>query len=443
MHDQTKKHSLVLGTQWGDEGKGKIVDILSESADAVVRFQGGANAGHTVKFSGEKHILHLLPSGILRAGKLAVLGNGMVIDPETLLTEIDAINRAGIETEGRLFISDRAHVVMPYHRLLDKARESQAGKDKIGTTLRGIGPCYEDKVSRQGFRMGDLLDPDILREKLNRILPGKNKLLTALYGEKPLDLETVLQTLYGCGEKLKSCIGNGVRFLQELESSGKRILFEGAQGTLLDIDHGTYPFVTSSNTSLGAVGTGCGFSPRKIGEVLGIVKAYTTRVGAGPFPTEGETDVAESLREKGGEFGATTGRPRRCGWLDVVALSYTLWVNDVDSLVITKLDVLEDLAEIKVAVSYRIGRGADGDCLSSCIQDEQASNVQVDYETLPGWQAPISDCRTYEELPDLCKQYVAWVCRRLNRPVRMISVGPNRDQTIIFDEPFWPDGSRG
>ena len=436
MKGSENRHVCVLGTQWGDEGKGKIVDVLSESFDVIVRFQGGANAGHTVKFEGEKHVLHLLPSGILRPGKIAVLGSGMVIEPVTLLEEIETVNRAGIETRGRLFISDRAHVVMPYHRLLDRAREERAGDSKIGTTLRGIGPCYEDKAARRGIRMADLIEPEALRIRLERILPQKNELLTELYGQAPLKLESVWKELSSAGEKLRETVVNVTEFLAELsEKKKRRILFEGAQGALLDLDLGTYPYVTSSNTCLSAVGTGSGFSPRKIDEVMGVVKAYTTRVGEGPFPSEIEGETAELLRETGNEYGATTGRPRRCGWLDMVALRHALTANDVDTLVITKLDVLDALPEIRAAVAYKNGEGRSVGFPASF----EGRTLTVEWKTFPGWRSPTGGCRTFEELPEACRNYLAWISRAAGRPLRMISVGGDRDNVIRFDPPLWPE----
>ncbi len=429
----TKSQVLcVMGTQWGDEGKGKIVDVLSEDCDAVVRFQGGANAGHTVKFGGAKHVLHLLPSGILRPGKLAVLGCGMVIDPKTLLDELDEIHRAGIDTSGRLFISDRAHVVMPYHRALDKAREEQAGTAKIGTTLRGIGPCYEDKAARRGIRIAELVDGPALKTWLARVLPEKNKVLEHGYGEKSFDLETLWREQAALGAKLAPAVVNSIDLLADLYRRGKKILFEGAQGALLDIDLGTYPFVTSSNTCTGAIGTGCGFPTRKIDEVIGIVKAYATRVGAGPFPSEAPADVAEFLRERGGEYGATTGRPRRCGWLDMVALRRALWISDVDSLVLTKIDVLDTLSEIKVAVAYRDST-ARVDHFPATFPETPLS---VEWKTFPGWRRSLADCRRFEDLPETCRKYVTWIAAATGCSVRMVSVGPDREQSIPLDPPL-------
>ncbi len=422
----------VIGTQWGDEGKGKIVDVLSEGCDAVVRFQGGANAGHTVKFGGETHVLHLLPSGILRPGKHAILGNGMVIDPVTLFAELDEIRRAGIDTAGRLFISDRAHIVMPYHRALDKAREERAGANKIGTTLRGIGPCYEDKAARRGIRAAELIDPLALKTWLARVLPEKNGLLRHCYGDAEFDLETLWREQAALGAKLKPAVVNVIDLLAGLYRRGARILFEGAQGALLDIDLGTYPFVTSSNTCPSAIGTGCGFPVRKIDEVIGIVKAYTTRVGAGPFPSEAPPALGDLLRERGGEYGATTGRPRRCGWLDMAALSRAIWVANVDSLVITKIDVLDTLPEIKAAVGYRRGT-TRVDHLPASLPNEPP---EVEWKTFPGWQRPIGDCRRFEDLPEACRDYIAWIGAAAGCPIRMVSVGPDRAQTIVLNPPL-------
>ncbi|HNR98750.1 MAG TPA: adenylosuccinate synthase [Planctomycetota bacterium] len=432
MSRSAPQTACVIGTQWGDEGKGKIVDVLCEGCDAVARFQGGANAGHTVKFGGETHVLHLLPSGILRPGKQAILGNGMVIDPETLLAELDAIHQAGIHTEGRLFISDRAHVVMPYHRALDKGREERAGADKIGTTLRGIGPCYEDKAARRGIRVAELIDPAALKAWLSRVLPEKNALLAHCYGAPAFDLETLWREQAALGAKLKPAVVNAGELLAGLYRRGARILFEGAQGALLDIDLGTYPYVTSSNTCPSAIGTGCGFPVRRIDETIGVVKAYTTRVGAGPFPSEAPPALADLLRERGGEYGATTGRPRRCGWLDMAALARAVWTAGVDSLVITKVDVLDTLPEIKVAVGYR--RGADRvDHLPASFPEEPPA---IEWKTFPGWRRPTGDCRRFEDLPAPCRDYIAWIGAATGCAIRMVSVGPDRAQTIVLDRPL-------
>jgi adenylosuccinate synthase len=429
------RHACVIGTQWGDEGKGKIVDVLSEFFDAVVRFQGGANAGHTILFEGTQYIMHLLPSGILRPGKLAILGGGMVIDPATLLGEIEAIQGAGIDTAGRIFVSDRAHVVLPLHRILDRAAEQRAGAGKIGTTLRGIGPCYEDKIARRGVRMAELVDPALLRSRLERLLPEKNEIIERVYGEKPLELEPLWQELSSHGEKLRPLVANVTELLNGLASDGKtRILFEGAQGAMLDVDLGTYPYVTSSNTCVGAVGPGCGFSPRKIDEVIGVAKAYATRVGEGPFPSEAEPAIADKLRKEGGEYGATTGRPRRCGWLDMVALRYAMVTSDVDTLVITKLDVLDSLPEIRVAVAYRKGRQT----MKTFPATASGRAFEVEWKTFPGWQSPTAQCRTFDELPAACRAYLAWICRETDRPLRMISVGRAREHIIRCDPPYRP-----
>ncbi len=435
MNDPVR-NVCVLGTQWGDEGKGKIVDVLSEDFDVVVRFQGGANAGHTVRFDGTLYILHLLPSGILRPGKLAVLGSGMVIDPKGLVEEIDRLTEAGIDISGRLFISDRAHIVMPYHKILDEAAEKQAGAEKIGTTLRGIGPCYEDKAGRRGVRAAELVNPALLRRRLEHILPQKNAILQKVYGLQPLDLKHIWSELQAYGERLREAVVDVTRLLEELATVKRNtILFEGAQGALLDLDLGTYPYVTSSNTCLSAVGTSLGFSPRRIHEVIGVVKAYSTRVGQGPFPSEAPPEIAQHLRERGGEFGATTGRPRRCGWLDLVALRHALWANDVDTLALTKLDVLDELPEIKVAVAYRTPDGREEGFPASF----NGAPLTVEWKTFPGWQSSTTGCRSFEELPPACRAYVSWISNATGRPLRMLSVGGERDRIIRFDPPFMPD----
>ena len=421
----------VLGAQWGDEGKGKIVDVLCENADVVVRFQGGANAGHTVIIGGTRHVLHLLPSGILRPGVRAVLGCGMVIDPATLLDEMASFNAAGIDTKGRVVISERAHVVMPYHRWIDGARERRAGEDKIGTTLRGIGPCYEDKAARRGIRMAELIDPDVLRAWLERVLPEKNVLLAYGYGEKPLSLEDIWRTYAAYGAKLRPAVANVVDMLADMAHAGRRILFEGAQGAMLDLDLGTYPFVTSSSTCLGAIGTGCGFPPRRLDVVLGVVKAYATRVGSGPFPSEAPPETADVLREAGGEYGATTGRPRRCGWLDMVALKRALWTGDIDRIVLTKLDVLDAMPEIKVAVAYR----HDGKTSGSFPATFPARPIDMEWRTFPGWRTPISACRRFADLPRACRDYVNWIAAETGRPIDMLSVGPDREHIIRMERP--------
>ncbi|MBW1809109.1 MAG: adenylosuccinate synthase [Deltaproteobacteria bacterium] len=425
---------IVVGTQWGDEGKGKLIDLLAEFADLIVRFQGGANAGHTLKVGdAEELITHLIPSGIMHSGKRIAIGPGVVVDPETLVSEIEAVQKRGLlQDTSVLLLSNRAHVVMPYHRLLDAAREMAKGSKKIGTTLRGIGPCLEDKVSRTGVRMCDLIDPQVLEDKVLARLPEINALLKH-YGRDPVEEKDLLPTLNQQAVKLApfvSDVGEAVR--QEMDR-GKNILFEGAQGTLLDVDHGTYPFVTSSNTVASAACTAVGFGAPRIDSVVGVAKAYTTRVGEGPFPTELMDEKGVHLQEKGAEFGATTGRPRRCGWLDMVALRYTLAVNGCTSLCLTKLDVLAGTNPIKIAVGYKLS----GKEIQSFPADiRAAAQVEPVYEEIEGWDEDISDLREKEALPVAAQRYISRIEMLLNLPVDIVSVGPGRRETIVIQNPF-------
>tara|TARA_B100000929_G_scaffold204984_1_gene163169 strand:+ start:3224 stop:4513 length:1290 start_codon:yes stop_codon:yes gene_type:complete len=418
----------VVGLQWGDEGKGKIVDVLTADADVVVRYQGGANAGHTVQVEDQEYIFHLIPSGILKKDTACVIGNGVVIDPRALIAELDGLLEMGLDHEENILISDRAHVVLPYHSALDEAKESAGGDGKIGTTLRGIGPCYTDKASRVGIRMSEFVDPNGLRERLVHLGELKNRELEKLHGRDPIDPDVVFEEYSAYAERLRSRVCDATAFLHEQDARGAGILFEGAQGAMLDIDMGTYPYVTSSNTSFLGLGPGTGFSARKVGKVLGITKAYATRVGEGPFPSEMQEEAAASLREVGGEFGATTGRPRRCGWLDIVALRRAIQFGDVDAMVVTKLDVLDHLEEIKVAVSYKVD-GAETDQYPASTECE----VIPQYRSFPGWLESTTECRAFEDLPEKAREYLRFVADAAGCPIAIVSVGKERSQIVSLD----------
>lgn len=417
--------TIVVGSQWGDEGKGKIVDILSERYDIVVRYQGGANAGHTVQIGDKQYILHLIPSGILRENVICVIGNGVVIDPKALLEEIELLESNGISIKGRLFISHNAHLIMPYHKLLDSISES--GNARIGTTGRGIGPCYIDKYARKGIKIVDLLDKTVLEEKIKFNLEEKNNLLKKVYNHEELDVNEIIKEYLEFDKKIDQYITDVPTYLNNAISEGKSILLEGAQGTLLDVDFGTYPYVTSSNPTSGGACTGTGIPPTKIMSVIGIVKAYTTRVGLGPFPTELTDEEGEQLRKAGAEYGATTGRPRRCGWFDAFLLNYSRMINGIERAAITKLDVLSYLDEIKVCVGYEI----NGKRLKTFPTDvNQLMKVKPIYETLPGWKKNISNIKYYDELPSEAKDYLSFISEQSGFEISIISVGPSRQQTI-------------
>ncbi len=426
---------IVVGTQWGDEGKGKIVDLLTSQAEIIARFQGGNNAGHTIIVNGEKFILHIIPSGIFHPDKSCLIGNGVVIDPEILLEkEIDGLLARGVSiVPGRLYISERAHLIMPYHKAIDHGRESKKGKTKIGTTGRGIGPCYEDKIARRGIKVGDLLDKDLFASKLSEVLEEKNFYLRQYLGCAPLDYQEIYDRYLAFGERLAPFVTNVSVVLHEAWRKGSNILFEGAQGTQLDIDHGTYPFVTSSNTVAGNACCGVGIGPTAIDYVLGICKAYTTRVGGGPFPTELQDSLGEHLRERGGEYGSTTGRPRRCGWLDGVVLREAVRLNTLMGLAITKLDVLTGLERLKVCTAYRIN-GELKDRLPANIKEVE--RLEPVYEELSGWQEDISTARSFEDLPPSARDYIKWIEEFTGIPVIIVSVGPAREQTILRRDPF-------
>jgi len=419
---------VVIGAQWGDEGKGKLIDILSQDADITVRYQGGNNAGHTVVIDKEVYIFHLIPSAILRKNKICVIANGAVIDPKALWEEMRGLIPKGIKiTPGRLKISALAHVVMPYHRILDGLRESKR-KHKIGTTGRGIGPCYSDKVTRCGIRMIDLLNPRVLKAKLEDNLAEKNEIFTKAFGQKGFSFQEIYREYLRYGQRLKAYICDTALFLNEAIDKKKSILFEGAQGTFLDIDFGTYPFVTSSNSIAGGVCTGCGVSPTKIDKAIAAVKAYTTRVGEGPFPTEFPAGLKEEIRNKGKEFGATTGRPRRCGWFDSVLVRYAVTINDISELAMMKLDVLDGLKKLKICTAYRY----QGKIYRDFPLDfEVLSKAEPIYEEIPGWQTPTRGIRRYQNLPSNAKRYIERLEALTGVRMKYISIGSKRDETII------------
>ena len=416
---------VVVGTQWGDEGKGKIIDVLSPKADYVVRFQGGNNAGHTVVVNDEKFILHLLPSGIINSAGKCIIGAGVVVDIEVLLDEIEKLEKRGMNLD-KLLIDERAHIIIPYHIEIDKAKEEAMGKNKIGTTQRGIGPCYVDKIARNGIRIGDLLDNERFRDKLTWNVNEKNDMLLR-YGKETFDLENLYNKFIKLAEKIKFRIIDGVVEINEAIESGKTVMFEGAQALMLDIDYGTYPYVTSSSPTSGGVTVGAGVSPKKIERILGVMKAYTTRVGEGPFPTELENEIGEKLRTIGHEFGSTTGRPRRCGWLDLVIGRYAVLIDGLTDIVLTKLDVLTGFEKIKVALEYEI----DGKRYNSYPGNlRKSKELKVIYEELEGWTEDITKIKDYKDLPENCKKYIGYIEKKLNCNISMISVGPERSQNI-------------
>jgi adenylosuccinate synthase len=421
------KSVVVVGAQWGDEGKGKVVDYLAGSFDYIVRVAGGHNAGHTVIIGKEKHVLQLIPCGILRPKQHAVIGMGVVVDPVALVNEIEMLAKSGIDVQGRLHISNRAHLIFPYHRELDKAAESARGANKIGTTSRGIGPAYEDKMARRGLRMCDLLDPELFREKAARVVAEKNRLAKGAYGADVDFFHEVDETLK-LGDKIRGYISDSAELVNNALAEGKSVLFEGAQGTMLDIDHGTYPYVTSSSATSGGATTGAGVPPTKIKHVLGISKAYTTRVGGGPFPTEMPDLEAQEVRERGKEFGAVTGRPRRCGWLDLAVLRYAKMINGIDSLVITKLDVFDTQREIQVCTGYKY-KGKPIHEMPALA--EQYEHVVPEYKTLPGWCQDTYGVKDAAKLPKAALDYLRFISDFLQIEIGMISTGPERDATII------------
>ena len=426
---------VVVGTQWGDEGKGKIVDLLTRYADYIVRFQGGNNAGHTLVVEGEKFVFHLIPSGILYESKMCMIGNGVVIDPEVLLAEMQELADAGLPvTPERLMISENAHLIMPYHKSIDLNQEAALkGSKKIGTTGRGIGPCYGDKILRNGIKIGDLLDEDLFRDKLRDNVEEKNFLLTKRLKGEPVSFEDIYSQFQILAEKLAPFLGNVSVELDQARKGGKHILFEGAQGTQLDIDHGTYPFVTSSNTVASNACTGSGFGPVHIDAVIGILKAYTTRVGSGPFPSELFDETGEQLQQKGGEFGATTGRKRRCGWLDSVVANEAIRLNSITGLALTKLDVLSGQSTLKIATSYE----ADGKKYTAMPSNIRLTEkVKPVYEEVSGWQEEIGGARNIDDLPQQARDYIKRIEDISETPVSIISVGPARDETMLLKNPF-------
>jgi adenylosuccinate synthase len=419
-------NTILIGAQWGDEGKGKIIDVLTDQADVVVRTQGGNNAGHTVHIKGQKYILHLVPSGILRKKKICVIGNGVVVDPIGLVEEIEGLRKLGIKIDGNLFLSETAHLVFPYHRELDAQRETLKGKNKIGTTKRGIGPAYGDKAARTGLRVLDLVDAERFRSQLEFKIKENNEILKA-FGARPLSFKQVHDQYRAAGDYLKPFVANTVILLQQALRRGDDILFEGAQGTFLDIDHGTYPFVTSSNTTAGGACTGSGIPPHRMDRVVGVMKAYTTRVGEGPLPTE-NAEIADMLHAMGREFGATTGRPRRCGWFDAVATRHACMVNGIDELAVTNIDGLDSVATIKVCVAYRDGGKRYDFVPSDC---EILARCDPVYKEFPGWRTPTHEARRWKDLPARTRSYLQTIAKLTGAKLSIASIGPGREQTIF------------
>ncbi len=435
------KNVVVIGTQWGDEGKGKIVDLLTDRAKAVVRFQGGHNAGHTLVIDGEKTVLHLVPSGVLRENVMCLIGNGVVLSPSALLKEMEMLEKNGIPARDRIRLSESCPLILPYHIALDQAREIARGNKAIGTTGRGIGPCYEDKISRRGIRLGELLDAEHFAKRLKEVMDYHNFALEHYFKQPTVDYQTVLDEALAQAEILKDMIGDIPGILHDMNEKGESIMFEGAQGALLDIDHGTYPYVTSSTTTSGGAASGSGVGPSDLGYICGIVKAYTTRVGSGPFPTELVYDLENDegdqtgkyLGTKGHEFGATTGRQRRCGWLDIVSLKRSLKINSVTGICMTKLDVLDDLETIKICVSY----GLNGKSVTvPPVGSDSFAKCQPEYIEVPGWQQSTVDCKTYDDLPQAARDYIKKVEALTGTPIDIISTGPDRTETIIVKHPF-------
>jgi adenylosuccinate synthase len=427
------KNVVVLGTQWGDEGKGKIVDLLTDQASAVVRFQGGHNAGHTLVIDGEKTVLHLIPSGILRENVQCMIGNGVVLAPDALLKEMAELEAKGVPVRQRLKLSPACPLILPYHVALDQAREAKRGNEKIGTTGRGIGPAYEDKVARRGLRLGDLQDKQRFTRRLKEVMEYHNFVLQNYYHVEPLEYEQVLNDTVKMGNELLPMMADVTTLLHECRNTGANIMFEGAQGSLLDIDHGTYPFVTSSNTTAGGTATGSGFGPLYLDYVLGITKAYTTRVGSGPFPTELFDATGERLAERGHEFGATTGRARRCGWFDAVALRTAVNINSVSGICLTKLDVLDGLESIRICVGYTC---KDGKPVPNPVDSEDYEKLVPVYEEVPGWSESTLGARTLEEIPQAARDYIEKIEQVVGAPIDIISTGPDRVETIVLRHPF-------
>jgi len=425
------KTAVVLGAQWGDEGKGKIVDVLSERFDAVARYAGGHNAGHTVIIGDQRFVLQLIPCGVLRAGCKAVIGNGVVLDPIAFLAEVGRLREVGVQVDGNLFVSNRAQVILPYHRMIELAAESAPGRQKIGTTSRGIGPAYEDKMARSGLRIVDLLHPALLKTHIEAACAEKNAIAHALFGTDPLDPAKMYDEYAAAAEKVRPFVADTGRILNNIIDHGGSVMFEGAQGTMLDIDHGTYPFVTSSSATAGGASTGTGVGPTAIGTVISVTKAYVTRVGEGPFPTEIHEPIGEQLRARGHEYGAVTGRPRRCGWLDIPLLRYSNQVNGAEWLVVTKLDVLDELEEIPVCTGYKIGDKTTDEIPADVHGLEQIRPI---YTTLKGWRASTEGIREFDKLPKAAQEYLRFQERQSGAKIGMVSTGPDREQTMLLPE---------
>ncbi len=422
---------VVVGAQWGDEGKDKVVDALADHFDIVARYQGGANAGHTVVVDGKKFVLQLLPTGVVRPDKTAVIGNGVVVNPEALLSEVERVEKAGVPVGNRLLVSDRAHLILPYHHSHEVAAEQARGVGKIGTTAKGIGPCYEDKAGRRGLRAGDLSNPSEFRRKCAEVVAEKNRIASALFAGTPLEADTMVGEYFERARRVAPYVADTSVFLNAEIARGKRVLFEGAQGTLLDLDHGTYPFVTSSSASAGGACTGTGVGPTRIHAAIGVSKAYCTRVGSGPFPTEASGAEGDKLRERGGEYGAVTGRPRSCGWFDVPAMRHSARLNDLRALVITKLDILDHLAEIPVGIEYELDGKRFADFPSELSTLE---NLKVRYQILPGWQQPTFGLTDFAQLPARAREYLNFLSDQVGVKIAMVSTGPERHQTIWRNE---------
>jgi adenylosuccinate synthase len=425
------KSAVIVGAQWGDEGKGKIVDVLSSNFDVVARYAGGHNAGHTVIINGKKFVLQLIPCGILRAGSLSVIGNGVVLDPFAFMKEVNALRAAGVTVDGNLFVSNRAHVILPYHRMIELGAENAPGRVKIGTTSRGIGPTYEDKMARRGLRVADLLDKKLLRTHIENACREKNTIAHALFNSDPLDPDQMYEDYSAVADLVAPFVADTGLMVNKAIRNGKRVMFEGAQGTMLDIDHGTYPFVTSSSATSGGAVIGTGVPPTAISTVIGITKAYCTRVGEGPFPTEIHDELGEVIRKKGNEFGAVTGRPRRCGWIDLPLLRYSNMINGTGWLVVTKLDVLDELAKIPVCVGYKID-GKETEEIPA--QDSGFKKIEPIYREFDGWQTSTEGIVDHDKLPAKAQEYLKFVQKESGAKIAMVSTGPDRDQTVWVDE---------
>ena len=433
MKKYSGRNVILVGAQWGDEGKGKIIDLLARQSDYIVRYQGGNNAGHTVCFDNDKVVLHLIPSGILHPKKVCIIGNGVVIDLEAFFKEIQMLSQHKVHVKGRLFVSDRAHIIFPYHRLIDQLREDGTSTKKIGTTKKGIGPCYGDKANRLGIRLVDLMNPRVFRERLKMVLGEKNSMLKKIFNHPPFSFNEMHRTYCRFRPQMAPFIKNTNLLLDDAARKGKRILFEGAQGTLLDVDYGTYPYVTSSNASAGGAIVGAGMSPARVDEVIGVVKAYTTRVGEGPFPTEFPPKLMTHIRERGEEYGATTGRPRRCGWFDLLVARHSVLVNGLSKIVVMKLDVLDELPKIKICTAYRF-RGKRYDYFPSDL--EVLDGAVPIYETHPGWQQSTESARKWKDLPINARKYLKRLESLLQTPISIVSVGSDRSQTIFINGQF-------